>query len=115
MPAAWLPHQDREHALMPWPFGWVKSWRYEDGSFVENCRIGVFLFVFVRLLSAVLTLVVGVRHPPDPHSTPSAHAAMQACHAPRPAWLSLTLWFGCGVGSTWCLPTAPTSATCGAP
>jgi hypothetical protein len=57
-----LPYlQERQHARLPWPFQRVTSWRYRDGSFVENCRVGVFFFVFVRLICAVVSLLMAVR------------------------------------------------------
>ena len=40
------------------PFCWLRGWRLTTGQFVNRCRFGVFQYVFLRTLLAMLALIL---------------------------------------------------------
>jgi len=50
---------------MLFPFCWWRGLALDDGTFLEFCRVGVFLYIIMRLLSSIVTFVheVGGAHP----------------------------------------------------
>ena len=40
------------------PFCWLRGWRVTSNQFVYRCKFGVFQYVFIRSLLAVLTLIL---------------------------------------------------------